>query len=210
MNYNKLTRNNEEDIDLIKQNLIRMLVERKLINKVNEKQKVNDIKKIKKDQFVIKTDNEENYNSKINNGEILIKIFNYHITSTAKGSEIQEFILKNINEYKILIIDEISEKSIKNLKSLSIENELGSLEIFTFFELFFIVIDNMLQPKFIPLNKEEEKQFLEEYPTVKKRDMQIILSTDPISKFYNLKTNNIVKIIRTTPVGLSYCYKVIL
>jgi len=212
LDYTSIYKTDNEILDSIKENLIRMLFERNLINKENIENKVSKIKNNKNDIFNIKFDNTKNYNSNFEDDEILIKVFNYNITSIAKGSEIQEFIIKNINKYKILIVNDITEKSINSLKQLSNikKEENGSnLEIFTFFELSFIVIDNILQPKFIPLNKDEEQQFLEEYPTIKKKDLKIILNNDPVSKFYNFKTNNIIKVIRTTPVGMSFEYKLV-
>lgn len=212
LDYTSIYKTNNEILNNIKENLIRMLYERNLINKENIKNSVSKIQNNTNDIFNIKIDNTENFNSKFEDNEILIKIFNYNITSIAKGSEIQEFIIKNINKYKILIVNEITPKSINSLKQLSnIKNEdkNSNLEIFTFFELSFIVIDNILQPKFIPLNKDEEQQFLDEYPTIKKKDLKIILNDDPVSKFYNFKTNNIIKVIRTTPVGMSFEYKLV-
>jgi len=212
LDYTSIYKTDNEILDSIKENLIRMLFERNLINKENIENKVSKIKNIKNDIFNIKLDNTTNYNSKFEDDELLIKVFNYNITSIAKGSEILEFIIKNINKYKILIVNDITEKSINSLKQLTNINQKpnsSNLEIFTFFELSFIVIDSILQPKFIPLNKDEELQFFVEYPTIKKKDLKIILNGDPVSKFYNFKTNTIIKVIRTTPVGMSFEYKLV-
>ena len=136
LDYTSIYKSDNEILDSIKENLIRMLFERNLINKENIENKVNKLKNNKNDILNIKLDNTENYNSKFEDNEILIKIFNYNITSIAKGSEIQDFIIKNINKYKILIVNDITEKSINSLKQLSNikKEENGSnLEIFTFF-----------------------------------------------------------------------------
>ena len=207
-----------EIVERIKENLIRMLVDRGFINMNNIDKKVKEILNINKEEFVLKLDNNENYNTIIENGEILIKFFNYNISSTAKGSEIHEFILKNNNYYKIIIAKEINNKSKKNMNMITnfenpenIKQIKNGLEIFNFFELSFIVIDNISQPKFIPLTTDETKQFLTEYYTVKKKNLSIMnVEEDPVAHYYNLKKTNIVKIIRTTENGLSFSYRIVL
>ena len=42
-------------------------------------------------------------------------IVDYKITSTAKGSVISEFINKNNDKYKIFIVEDINNKSEKNI-----------------------------------------------------------------------------------------------
>ena len=92
LDYTSIYKTDNEILNNIKENLIRMLFERNLINKENIENKVSKLKNNKNDILNIKLDNTENYNSKFEDDEILIKVFNYNITSIAKGSEIQEFI----------------------------------------------------------------------------------------------------------------------
>jgi DNA-directed RNA polymerase subunit H (RpoH/RPB5) len=209
-------KSNDEIMLSIKKNLVRMLMDRGFINKKNYEKIVNTIVNNNKEEFVINIDNDRNYNTLIENKEIIIKIFNYSITSTAKDSEIYNFISKNLDKYVIIIAKEINNKSKTFLKLFKnkflLKNKIVNFEIefFNFFELSFIVVDHILQPYFFPVDINDEKQFLEEYNTVKKKNMSRILVDDPVSKYYNLKPTNIVKIIRTTDGGLCFSYSVIM
>lgn len=209
-------KSNDEIMYGIKQNLIRMLMDRGFVNKKNYEKVVDSIINNNKEEFIINIDNDRNYNTLIENKEIVIKIFNYNITSTAKDSEIYGFISKNMDKYVIIIAKEINNKSKTFLKMMKnkflLKNKIVNCEIeyFNFFELSFIVVDHIFQPNFAPMNIDDEKQFFEEYNTVKKKNMSRIPVDDPVSKYYNLKPTNIIKIFRTTEGGLCFSYSVIM
>ena len=207
---------NDEIIYTVKQNLVRMLMDRGFINKKNYEKFVNSIVGNNKEEFIINIDNDRNYNALIENKEIIIKIFNYNIASTAKDSEIYNFISKNLDKYVIIIAKDINNKSKTYLKMVKnkflLKNKIVNCEIeyFNYFELSFIVIDHIFQPNFSPINIDDEKQFLEEYNTVKKKNMSRIHVDDPVSKYFNLKPTNLIKIFRTTDGGICFSYSVIM
>jgi DNA-directed RNA polymerase I, II, and III subunit RPABC1 len=57
------------------------------------------------------------------------------------------------------------------------------------------IVDHILVPKHIVLTTEEGKEVLEAY-CAKKKNMPLLLTTDPVARYYNMKHNEIVKIIR--------------
>ena len=181
-----------QQINEIKKNLIKMIVNRGFILKENEDKYIEKLIKQNNDdlEYDISLDNESNYNTTITNKKILVKIFDYKITSINKTSPIGEFIIKNDKNYKILIVLDI------NQKSYNIINTYDSpTEIFKLKELMINIVDHILVPKHIVLNAEESKSVMESY-CARKRDMNLIKSNDPVAKYYNMKPGEIVKIIR--------------
>jgi len=185
-----------DQINSVKSTIIKILVNRNFINKENEEKYIKNL--INDDnedmEYVIKLDNSKNYNSEIKNKKIIVKIFDYKITSINKSSPIGEFITKYNNEYVFIIVDDINSKSENTLTDYS-EN----IEIFKFNNLQFNIIDHDLVPKHIVLNQEESKNVMESY-RAKKRDMILIRTNDPIAKYYKMKSNDVVKIIRDSTV----------
>ena len=141
----------------------------------------------------------------ITNGNIKIKFFDYKITSTAKGSLISEFIIKNNEDYKILIVEDINNKSEKNIYSYD-----SPIEIFKFTDLQMNIVDHELVPAHFVLLPDEAEIFLKEY-NAKKKNMPLILTSDPIAKYYNMRHGNICKIIRpSVSSGESVYYRLVI
>ena len=181
-----------QQLNEIKKNLIKMIVNRGFILKENEDTFIEKIIKQNNDdqEYVILLDNESNYNTTIKNKKIIIKIFDYKITSINKTSPIGEFIIKNDKNYKILIVQDINQKS-----SNIINGYDSPTEIFKLKDLMINIVDHILVPKHIVLNEEESKAVMEAY-CARKRDMNLIKSNDPVAKYYNMKAGEVVKIIR--------------
>lgn len=197
-------KSNNQKLDDVKTNLIKMLVNRNFINRDNEKNKIKELLENTSDEIIIKIDNNANYNTVIESGEIKIKFFDYKITSTAKGSLISEFIIKNISDYKILIVEDINNKSEKNIYSYD-----TAVEIFKFTELQINIVDHELVPTHFVLLPEEAEIFLKEYNAMKK-NMPLILTSDPVAKYYNMRHGNICKIIRpSVSAGESFYYRLV-
>lgn len=181
-----------QQLNEVKTNLIKMLQNRGLINKESMEK---DIKKIIKDdnddqEYMIELDNDSNYNTTIKNKKIYVKLFDYKITSVNKNSPIGEFISKYDTEYKILIVQDINQKSENIIESYDTQTE-----VFKINNLMINIVEHVLVPKHIVLSKEETDNVLQAY-RAKKRDMMIIRTTDPVAKYYNMKPGDIVKIIR--------------
>ena len=194
-----------DQLNSVKTTIIKILVNRNFINKENEEKYIKNL--INDDnedlEYTIKIDNSINYNTEIINKKIIIKIFDYKITTINKNSPIGEFISKYNNDYLFLIVNDINSKTENSLTDYS-----DKLEVFKFSNLQFNIIDHDLVPKHIVLNEEDTKKVMESY-RAKKRDMILIRTNDPIAKYYKMKGGNIVKIIRDSTMtcdSVSYRY----
>ncbi len=187
-----IEKSNHQQLNEVKTNLIKMFVNRGFINTDNLQKTIDKLIKDDNDdqEYIIPLDNESNYNTTIKNKKLFVKILDYKITSVNKNSPIGEFISKHDSEYKILIVQDINQKSENTIESYSTQSE-----VFKISQLMINIVDHVLVPKHIVLSKEETDAVLEAY-RAKKRDMMLIKTTDAVAKYYNMKPGEIVKIIR--------------
>jgi DNA-directed RNA polymerase subunit H (RpoH/RPB5) len=187
-----IEKSNHQQLNEVKTNLIKMFVNRGFINTDNLQKTIDKLIKDDNDdqEYIIPLDNESNYNTTIKNKKLFVKILDYKITSVNKNSPIGEFISKHDSEYKILIVQDINQKSENTIESYSTQSE-----VFKINQLMINIVDHVLVPKHIVLSKEETDAVLEAY-RAKKRDMMLIKTTDAVAKYYNMKPGEIVKIIR--------------
>lgn len=180
-----------QQINDVKTTLIKMLVNRKFINKENEDDYIKNLIQKENDdmEYIINLDNESNYNTTIKNKKIFVKIFDYKISSINVKSPIGEYISKYDKEYKIIIVNDINSKS-ENI----IYNYDTNVEIFIFNKLQINIVDHVLVPQHIVLNLEEGNKVMESYRA--KKDMVLIRTTDVVARYFNMKPGEVVKIIR--------------
>ena len=185
---------NETKLKNIKTTIIKMFVNRNFINKENEDKYIETLIADHNDDmtYILHLDQDENYNTKIKEKSIIIKIFNEKISSMAKGTPISDFISKYKSDYKFIVTSEITSKAEKTI----IEYDTP-FEIFLQKELYINIVDHNIVPKHTVLLEDEGKQVLQAY-CAKKKDMPFILVNDPVAKYYNMKPNNICKIIRSS------------
>lgn len=176
----------------IKKNIILMLVNRNFIDKNNQEKYIKKlIDNVNDEQeYIINLDYDTNYNTTIISKRIYLKIFDYKINSINKNSPIGEFITKFYNEYKIILVDDINQKS-ENI----IENYKTPCEIFKNNQFLFNLVDHDMVPNHEVLSQEQGEKVLQTY-CAKKKDMPLISTSDPVGKYYNIKIGNIVRIIR--------------
>jgi DNA-directed RNA polymerase I, II, and III subunit RPABC1 len=75
--------------------------------------------------------------------------------------------------------------------------------------MIFNITHHVFVPKHILLNLEEERELLEKYNTTKGK-LPKISKSDPIAKYYGMKSNQICKIIRRSPeVGEYFYYRLV-
>lgn len=112
----------------------------------------------------------------------------YKTSVTSVANEIVKSLsyFYNTNKYTI------TNKSImKFFESYSHEYLKKDLELFSFNSLQFNITKHVLQPKFEPLTLEDKNNIkcnINIFPIIK--------TTDPIAKFYNMKNNDIIRIIK--------------
>jgi DNA-directed RNA polymerase subunit H (RpoH/RPB5) len=185
-------KSNYQKINMIKTNIIKMFFHRGYIKEENLQNSIKKLVDQENDdyEYILTLDVDTNYNTTIKDKKIIIKLFDYKISSINKTSPIGEFITKYNNIYKFIVVDDINSKSIKIISGYS-----TPCEIFKTSELMLCIVEHILVPNHKVLTKEEAKIVLNEY-CAKKRDMPLILTTDPVARFYNMKPDEICRIIR--------------
>jgi DNA-directed RNA polymerase I, II, and III subunit RPABC1 len=130
-----------------------------------------------------------------------IKII-YYLNAKFKWSEIKKVF--EINEkydlYMLIVRDKISSNNIKSINALNIP-----IQIFDIKELQYNITKHVLVPKHVLVKDMTEiQQILEKYSLKTKFQLPIILKTDPVARYYNLKNGDIVKIVRNSPSSGEY------
>lgn len=201
----QLEKNNEDIRKTVLTNVVKMLTERKVLNKDKETDNIKKITSMQSDDntYIIDIDNYTNENDK----KYVIKIFNYKITGIAKQSNLSEFLNKYKDMPKIIVTKSITPKLAQQVKSSNYKTEV-------FVESFLMInlVDNVLVPKYEILDRESDdyKTFYEQYQC-KKRDMPRMYDTDPVAKYYNLSKGDIVHIIRPSETsGQSVFYRLVI
>jgi len=142
---------------------------------------------------------------RFNNFKNLIKEqLDIDISEDDKGIKINiSLIVTNIIKINLLLI---SKKLLEKLKHFT--NYNLKLEIFLYNELLFNITKHVLIPKNIYILNNDEKEKLKEIYNLKNlKQIPVIKKTDPLSKFYGLDYNDVIKIIRpsnNTGYYLSY------
>lgn len=107
---------------------------------------------------------------------------------------------------KLMVIKD----KITNINKRNIEDVLGSnFEIFSIKELLFNISKHIYVPKHVIIDDETElTSILNRYNLKNKSNLPIILKSDPMAKYLNLQTGDIVKIFRKSSViGESITYR---
>ena len=161
------------------------------------------------EEFEIKYNN-KNLDIYINDELINKKIYVYfhnEIKNYSK-SDLKNIMQKISNQYEdsnigliLLLRDKENSAITKELNKDLYKN----VEIFLRKNMIFNITKHDYVPKHILLTKEEEKELLEKYNTTKGK-LPKISKTDPISKYYGMKTDQICKIIRKSPEVGEYVY----
>ncbi len=187
-----IEKSHHQQLNDIKRNIIVMFKNRGFIKEENVEKYIKKLISDENDdmEYIINLDFESNYNTTIKNKKVFIKMIDYKIASVNRNSPIGEFLSKYHDEYKYIIVENINQKSEK-----IISHYKTACEIFKTAELKINIVDHILVPKHIVLTQEESKLVLETY-NAKKKDMPLISSSDPIARYYNMKSDDICKIER--------------
>jgi DNA-directed RNA polymerase subunit H (RpoH/RPB5) len=195
--------NNEKQKFIIVENILKMLQERKLVKPTDFKQYVNDVYHSFNDDGICEISvNKQNPND--SNVYMLVLLLEQKITTVTKSSMIGEYLYKNTEKHKIIIVNEISQRAIQTIK-----DNHPIVEVFLKDVMMFNIIDSIYVPKHILLSSDEENTMLTEYDVMKK-DLPRIFDTDPISKYYNAKIGQIFRIQRPSETtGYSNYYRIV-
>ena len=172
-----------------------MFSNRKMINE-------NDINKLY-NELIKDNINKVTYEIKLNPKNILITFINNKISSTKKIDNINKII--NNNKINIFIIN-YKQSNATIVSRVWKELIKFNIEVFYDYELIINLIDNILIPKHELLIEDQKKKFIDEYK-IQFEQLPILLLYDPISRYYNYKINDIIRIIRpslTSGKAISY------
>jgi len=184
---NSVIINKNQKLEIAIKTLCRMMIERKYTNKsITEiyniiKSNNNNAGDMIYDEILFTVDDKK-YG---------IKVITTFLTTIKKEVSIENFLNKNVDVHKFLIIDKLSDRAIKQIL------EYTNTEVFTVDELLIVLIDhNLVPPHYLqtPAEKDEYFKVFNHHP----RDMKKILVNDPIAKFYGAKVGDLFKIVRPT------------
>jgi len=182
--------------NLFFENIAKMIANR-------SKKEISDINEYTQEVFSQFKNNYDNDITFYRNGstKIAIKLLLRKITTIRKVEDIEDFLDKYKDHYKLIIVSKITPKAYKQFL------EYDNLEVF--FDDDFLVnkIDHIFVPKHIILSKEEQEQIKKEYG-FKRIEIGIIKQSDPIARYYNVKPGEIIAIERASKnSGIAVYYR---
>ena len=194
LNTDDIIINKNDKIQTVIKTLCRIISERKYSNK-SLKEIFDKLKPlINDDQFVFTIDDKK----------FGIKFVPNFLTTIKKEASIENFLEKNSEVHKFVIINRLSDRAVKQIL------EHKNTEVFTMDELLIVVIDHYLVPQHILLSPEEKENYLTTF-NHQIRDMKKILLNDPIAKFYGAKVGDMFKIIRPSiTAGKDIDYRIVI
>ncbi len=193
-----------EIIHKILQTIKEMLVDRHIDISNIENIEINEIKKL----FKIDIGNKSTTSSMI---AVLDVNENFRILfnlSKFKFSDIKKYLVGDkLDHIMVITKDKLSSTNYK-----SFDNEEYSkiqFEYFTINELKFNISKHFLVPKHeIITDTNEINDIIQEYKIKNKTQFPIISKEDPMSKYLNAKTGNLIKVTRNSPSsGIYYVYR---
>lgn len=198
----QIEKSDEEIRRTVLVNLISMLTERGILKRENIEKNTNTIINQKSDDMIYKIKPETD-----NFPQIVVKLYPTKITSINKTSSIYDFVTKHIDYHKIIIVKEMNENNIKNIKSSYSKTEI-------FMESF--MMEDILKCEFIcryeiiPKDTDIYKKFWDDYMMKKKEMPRVFVDKDPMCLYYNLKLHDLVKVIRPSEsTGRSPSYRLV-
>jgi|TARA_B100000497_G_scaffold116573_1_gene141094 DNA-directed RNA polymerases I, II, and III subunit RPABC1 len=134
----------------------------------------------------------------------------YNMASKIKIQDIRKFIntdeeneKNDINKTIIFISKE--KLTTNNFKSFNEYKNKVNLQFFYIKELLFNIYRHELVPKHDVISSNEEiKKIMDKYLMKNKFQFPLILHTDPVCKYLNIKSNSLVKITRPSPTSGEY------
>ena len=183
--------NVKEMMTTIISNLSKLFHRRNYIDKPELPQKVYD--SILADKF---------YHFEVNGKKLSIDILNIDLKNISSGSNADDYLNKNIEYHKFLIVKSFSKKTY-----MQIQTEYKNAEIFTIYEM----LEDIPAKEFIPehniLNDTDKAELLASFGL---NELGRIYSTDMMARYYGAKVNDVFRIIRPNiSCGTSIYYRLV-
>jgi DNA-directed RNA polymerase subunit H (RpoH/RPB5) len=160
---------------------------------------------------------EDKFSDKINQQLISDKIYNFEldgkkysinimiqdIKNISGGSPVDDYLSKNLDYHKFLIIKSFSKKTYQQ-----ITKDYRNAEIFTIYNFLEDIPAKEFIPEHILLNQDEKKELLDSFGI---NELGRIYSTDIMARYYGAKINDIFRIIRPNiSSGTAIYYRVVI
>jgi DNA-directed RNA polymerase I, II, and III subunit RPABC1 len=181
INTNDIVINKNKKIHTAIKTLCRILIERKYTTKSLDELVTKITPSINDDEMLF-TIEDKSYG---------IKFINVNWNSINKDPSIANFLNKNVDAHKFIIVNKLSPKAMKQII------EFKNTEIFTLDELLIVIIDHNIVPQHVLLTEDEKNKYFyvfNHHP----RDMKKMLLNDPVARFYGAKVGDLFKIIRSS------------
>lgn len=186
MELSNVIMNNNEILETCINNLFLMFKRRNIITDMNIEKVIKDIK-----------------SSKIAYIEKTIGIFyeNENLKNISSGSEVDDFLSKNVDMKKFVIVKEFPKKVYKQVKNYK------NSEIFFIFEFLEDIPSKVFIPEHQLMTKEEIDKLKNNYDL---ENLPKIYNTDKMARYYGAKVGDVFRIIRyNLNSGTSVYYRVV-
>lgn len=147
----------------------------------------------------IKIDNTDTYKLEYtsNDDELILILFSNFVIGLKDIKNIQDMIQENDYQSILFIVEKITSFALKEIKEY---------EIFTIEEISINPLKYYLVPKHEIMSSLEEKEFFKNNKTYKKILLPKIKKSDPVIKWLGGKKGNLIRIIRKSPNTIESIY----
>jgi DNA-directed RNA polymerase I, II, and III subunit RPABC1 len=168
-----------------------------------------EIENITFEEFVIKYNNKNidiYINDEIKDKKICV-YFHNEIKNFSKNDlkTVMQNIISKYNDQNIILILVLKEKENSAVSKELNKETYKNVEVFLRKNMIFNITKHVYVPKHIVLTNEEEQDVLDKY-YITKNKLPKLLRSDPIAKYYGMKSDQICKIIRKSPEVGEYIY----
>jgi len=154
------------------------------------------------DKIIENLTSDKTYTFEIDNKKYNINILNQEIKNISGGSPVDDYLNKNVDIHKFLIVKNFSKKTYSQ-----IIKDYKNAEIFTISEFLEDIPSKEIIPQHILLNNDEKKELLESFGL---NELGRIYSTDIMTRYYGAKHNDVFRIIRPNiNSGTSVYYRLV-
>ena len=117
-----------------------------------------------------------------------INIMNQDIKNISNGSPIDDYLNKNIDQHKFIIVKSFSKKTFTQ-----VVKDYKNAELFNIYELLEDIPAKEFIPEHILLNNEDKKELLTSFGL---NELGRLYSTDIMARYFGAKLNDVFRIIR--------------
>jgi DNA-directed RNA polymerase subunit H (RpoH/RPB5) len=180
-----------EVVNTVLENLSQLLIRRGIATKPLDNDFIKEIQANKTDTI------------KIGDNKISVYILNQELKNISSNSPTDEWLSKNIDHHKFLIVKNFTKKTYKQIYT-----EYKNAEIFSIYEL----LEDIPSKQFIPTHTlvvgDDREELLK---TFSLKEFGRINSTDMMARYYGAKINDIFRIERPNiNSGISIYYRVVI